>query len=168
MSAGGSSRGALAAMSRNAKRELVHLLFGGRDAVRPGSVLADHSLKRQSAADETVKSATQPMDSRDPNAFSYSELRQAYLKRVQVLHPDKHRSVPQQQDQVQQEFVQLQEAWNKYDEVAKNLKRVRGGDGVDSSFTLFGVGCSFSDNETERKMREEITDQACRGWFSSG
>jgi hypothetical protein len=33
---------------------------------------------------------------------------------------------------------------------------------------MFGVGCSFSDNETERALREEITNQACRGWFSAG
>ena len=37
-----------------------------------------------------------------------------------------------------------------------------------SDFTKFGVGCSFSDSEEERALRSEITDQACRGWFSSG
>ena len=37
-----------------------------------------------------------------------------------------------------------------------------------ADFTQFGVGCSFSDSEQERQLRWEITDQACRGWFSSG
>ena len=42
------------------------------------------------------------------------------------------------------------------------------GDGAAANFTQFGVGCSFSDSEEERALRTEITDQACRGWFSSG
>ena len=41
-------------------------------------------------------------------------------------------------------------------------------DEYDNDFTLFGVGCSFSDSPQERKLRDEIMDQACRGWFPSG
>ena len=37
-----------------------------------------------------------------------------------------------------------------------------------NDFTLFGVGCSFSDSPEERKLRDEIMDQACRGWLPSG
>jgi len=33
---------------------------------------------------------------------------------------------------------------------------------------MFGVGCSFDDSPTERDLRNDIMDQACRGWFSSG
>ena len=33
---------------------------------------------------------------------------------------------------------------------------------------MFGVGCSFADSAQERDYRNEIMDQACRGWFSSG
>ena len=33
---------------------------------------------------------------------------------------------------------------------------------------MFGVGCSFADSPEERAMRDAITDQACRGWFSAG
>ena len=62
------------------------------------------------------------------------------------------------------------------------LKRRRGGDKKsdgsssaitsnnfeEGNFTMFGVGCSFSDNDQEKDLRNEITDQACRGWFSAG
>ena len=36
------------------------------------------------------------------------------------------------------------------------------------NFTMFGVGCSFADSPTERDLRNDIMDQACRGWFSAG
>ena len=39
---------------------------------------------------------------------------------------------------------------------------------VQNNFTMFGVGCSFSDSPTEQMHRTEIMDQASRGWFSSG
>jgi hypothetical protein len=68
-------------------------------------------------------------------------------------------------DQAKKKFVELQEAWSVYERYAKILKQ--SGD-ADASFTMFGVGCSFSDNERERTLRAEITDQACRGWFCSG
>ena len=40
--------------------------------------------------------------------------------------------------------------------------------GVQENFTLFGVGCSFSDNNDEKYKRSKIMDQACKGWFASG
>jgi hypothetical protein len=33
---------------------------------------------------------------------------------------------------------------------------------------MFGVGCSFSDNEQEKELRSKIMDEASRGWFSAG
>lgn len=30
------------------------------------------------------------------------------------------------------------------------------------------MGCSFADSPSEREHRNEIMEQACRGWFSSG
>jgi len=33
---------------------------------------------------------------------------------------------------------------------------------------VFGVGCSFADTPEERIRRNEIMDQACRGWFTDG
>jgi hypothetical protein len=92
------------------------------------------------------------------------------LERLHELHPDKRRAAPeshQKERYESNEFVSLQEAWSNYEEFAKALKRVDNGT-EEASFTLFGVGCSFADNERERAMRNEITDQACRGWFSAG
>jgi curved DNA-binding protein CbpA len=107
----------------------------------------------------------------DQSHYSYTELRKAYLRRVQHLHPDRYHNQslnPNKKvdrDQAKKKFVELQEAWSVYERYAKVLKQ--SGD-ADASFTMFGVGCSFSDNDRERDLRSEITDQACRGWFSSG
>lgn len=62
-------------------------------------------------------------------------------------------------------FVELQDAWDKYNAIAKNMNDR---DGPEDNFTMFGVGCSFSDTPSEQLRRTEIMDQACRGWFSSG
>lgn len=48
------------------------------------------------------------------------------------------------------------------------MKNVKGGEKEEANFTMFGVGCSFSDSPEEQQRRAEITDQACRGWFSGG
>eukprot|EP00978_Attheya_sp_CCMP212_P015762 scaffold40806_cov53-Attheya_sp.AAC.4 len=74
----------------------------------------------------------------------------------------------QQRQQKKELFVELQEAWANYESAAKLLKRVGDGGSADANFTMFGVGCSFADSEEERKIRDAITDQACRGWFRSG
>jgi hypothetical protein len=80
------------------------------------------------------------------------------------------------------DFVALQVAWKRYDVFVKSSllennnsidkngtsSNNTNGGFTEGSFTMFGVGCSFSDNETERALREEITNQACRGWFSAG
>ncbi len=36
-----------------------------------------------------------------------------------------------------------------------------------NKFTMFGVGCSFSDTPIEREKRNEIMEQASKGWFPS-
>jgi hypothetical protein len=33
---------------------------------------------------------------------------------------------------------------------------------------MFGVGCSFADNDQERQYRNYIMDQAARGYFTTG
>jgi len=141
------SRAARATSSRRAKQELVRLLFGSKYS----------------------KSGPEAHQKLDHSIYSYAELRSAYLERIQTIHPDKSHSSPQggREKTKRDEFVALQEAWRKYDDFAKMMRRVDG-DEMEASFTLFGVGCSFADNEAERALREEITDQACRGWFSSG
>ncbi|CAB9527554.1 expressed unknown protein [Seminavis robusta] len=148
-----SSRAASAASSRRVKQELVRLLFG-------------KSNKESTIIQATTTANKKPLDH---TSFSYSDLRTAYLQRLQTLHPDKDYSKretdPHHHSRRHHEFVQLQQAWDRYDQMAKV---VANNIDADSSFTLFGVGCSFADNEREREWRNEITDQACRGWFSSG
>mmetsp|Transcript_27269 Transcript_27269/g.80378 ORF Transcript_27269/g.80378 Transcript_27269/m.80378 type:complete len:225 (-) Transcript_27269:588-1262(-) len=147
------TRGAAAANSRRVKQRLVQLLFGhkftgkGREAHRK----------------------------LDFAVYSYADLRSAYLKRIHDLHPDKkfsHNKVSKKElksfNGDHSEFVTLQEAWVNYEEVAKMMKRVSKGDEMDANFTLFGVGCSFSDSPEEQKRRSDIMDQAGRGWFTSG
>lgn len=146
-----STRAAAAASSGAAKREVVRLLFGKELSGKGPAAhrLLDHSI------------------------YSYTELKRAYLSRLQHLHPDKSHGIweslsQNEKEERKHEFVQLQDAWDRYEVFAKTMKQVEKGDKSDASFTLFGVGCSFSDNEMEREMRAEITDQACRGWFSAG
>jgi hypothetical protein len=147
---GTGTRGASAALSRRVKQEVVRLLFGpslagkGPDAHRK----LDHSI------------------------YTYDQLRKAYLERVHALHPDKnaHRRNVQSttnKNDSKEQFVEIQEAWAKYEEVARMMKTVENG-APEANFTLFGVGCSFSDSDAERAWRAEITDQASRGWFTSG
>lgn len=157
------TRGAVAANSRRVKQRLVHLLFGHK----------------------YVGKGWEAHKKLDFAAYSYADLRSAYLKRIHELHPDKYAhkkaskiSVKTQNEDnyagvkfssnMQNEFVLLQEAWANYDEVAKTMKRVSKGDEIDANFTMFGVGCSFADSPEERELRSDIMDQAGRGWFTSG
>lgn len=141
------TRAASAASSRKAKQELVRLLFGpkyyrrGPEAHR----MLDHSI------------------------YTHADLKSAYLARIQELHPDKRRNETQFSSASDRdaEFISLQEAWSNYETFAKALTKVSNGS-READFTLFGVGCSFSDNDAERERRNEITDQACRGWFAAG
>ena len=174
------TRAASATVRLRAKQELVRLLFGSQ-LVRKGHQahrLLDHSI------------------------YSYDDLRSAYLKRIHELHPDKRRAelatadtsdsittiprilVHQSARSVRNttikpedtsNFVELQNAWSRYEEFARMIKKVgKGADGdrrhlqVDANFTMFGVGCSFSDNEQEKELRSKIMDEASRGWFSAG
>ena len=148
-----STRAASAANSLRAKQALVKVLFAHKYSGKGPQArkMLDHSI------------------------YTYDELRAAYLERVQQLHPDKYHdkrtlndSVTMDKEDAKRQFVDLREAWNRYEDVAKLMKRVSGGDETAANFTLFGVGCSFSDNEEERNLRNEIMDQASRGWFSSG
>lgn len=147
MTTTGGTRAARAATSRKVKQELVNLLFGK----------------------EYRKSSPEGHRKLDYSIYSYDDLRKAYLQKLHLLHPDKQRNKVSENDQAdRQEFQQLHDIWSQYDEMAKSMMKVAGGDGESANFTMFGVGCSFSDSETERALRNDITDQACRGWFSSG
>ena len=61
----------------------------------------------------------------------------------------------------------MQSAWAEYEKLAKMMTKVGSGSS-DADFTLFGVGCSFSDSPEEQRKRSEIMDEACRGWFTAG
>lgn len=160
------TRAASAAFSLRAKQDLVRILFGPKNSNRNNGPelhrLMDHSI------------------------YTYNDLKREYLKRIQTLHPDKRRSERNDDNNEKQQlhgcseiqsnesnssdFVELQDAWKKYEGIAKLTKRTNRGldDNVEGSFTMFGVGCSFSDNDTEREIRNEIMDQASKGWFPSG
>jgi DnaJ-class molecular chaperone len=149
MSTGGTSV-FRAATSRQVKQELVRLLFGKQYA-RTGPEGHQKML--------------------DYSMYAYGDLKKAYLERAQEIHPDKNKSNNNvdnnnKSKHSKHQFHELQDAWDKYEELAKAMKKVKNGE--TANFTMFGVGCSFSDNEQERALRDEITDQACRGWFSSG
>lgn len=148
-----STRAAAAATSRRAKQELVRLLF------RPQYAGKGPEAHRKL----------------DSSGYSYSDLRKAYLERIHSIHPDKfahhetkvENDTQNVKDDLHSRFVELQDAWDRYEMVAK-MMNVTKGDKHEGSFTMFGVGCSFADSPEERALRSEITDQACRGWFSSG
>jgi len=126
---------------------------------------------------------------------SYSRLREVYLQKVHMMHPDKiahHRNKQQKlkedgtlkndnntskDDHLQ--FIELKHAWEEYNTSVRIVQRRNdessnkqySGDDFweeEDNFTMFGVGCSFADSEEERDLRNEIMEQACRGWLPSG
>ncbi|GKY95371.1 hypothetical protein MPSEU_000498800 [Mayamaea pseudoterrestris] len=104
----------------------------------------------------------------DSYKVSYKNLRAAYLQKLHELHPDKAFVNAKQAKAL---FVELRTAWETYERVCKPHRQSASSNCDEndrSDFTMFGVGCSFSDNEREKQLRSEIMDQACRGWFSSG
>ena len=121
---------------------------------------------------------------------TYTQLRMAYLRQVHEMHPDKNRHKEQSaadstnlfKEDVHIKFIELKNAWEEYHQSVRIVQKHT--DGTTSSknkqaadddyleeeddFTMFGVGCSFADSPEERDLRNEIMEQACRGWFSSG
>jgi len=162
----GTTRAASAAALRNAKLKLVKLLY----------------------RDECCKAGAIGYGCFNLSTYSYKDLRRAYLKKLQVVHPDKiygnsngfdrnqfgEKQVKKDanllftKEEFKKKFQDLQSTWDRYEELSKSMTKVIQGDGTTANFTKFGVGCSFSDNDEEKALRREITDQACRGWFTSG
>jgi hypothetical protein len=136
-----SGRAAAAIAARRAKQELVRLLFStGKPKLKTSSLM-------------------------DISKYSYRDLRSAYLEKLHELHPDKAADATVAKGL----FVELQTAWLAYEQISKSFRQSSSeSSGAEADFTMFGVGCSFSDNEQEKTLRLEIMDQACRGWFSSG
>ncbi len=174
MSSGG--RAASASNSKKVKQRLVQILFGKK------------YTKQGREAHRHLDYAT----------YTYEELRKAYFEQVQLLHPDKNASKMLSENETlkisrldspmepiegnwkdvedtlkrhnarnkHEEFIDLQEAWEDYHGLSKAIKK--GCKTVEGDFTMFGVGCSFSDSPAEQRRRSEIMDQAGRGWFSAG
>ncbi len=129
---------------------------------------------------------------------TYSQLRTAYLQLIHEMHPDKNRHKEQVAENPTQhdngnrkspkedahiKFIELKDAWEEYHKSVRIVQKHTDGTTTRSkkeqsndddyweeedNFTMFGVGCSFADSPEERDLRNEIMEQACRGWFSSG
>jgi len=98
------------------------------------------------------------------------------------MHPDKlQHNQKQNKEDVHIQFIELKNAWEEYHASVRIVQRKSNDKSIQSldnnddyleedgdEFTLFGVGCSFADSQTERDLRNKIMDQASRGWFSSG
>jgi len=199
-----STRATSAAHSNIAKQRLIALLSKYSEttatSVGSGEIWQNHCSRNTT----TTKP---PAVFNDFESRSYDELRVAYLKSLQQLHPDKRYASHHHQTQQQQQqsynhqsrtpptlneneekaigrreehhaFIELQDAWNKYEKMTKCFSRVGLGKGgsekdlemrkVQQKFTMFGVGCSFADSPSESQRRREFMDQACRGWLSAG
>lgn len=176
------TRAASAAITQRAKQSLVNILFK-----------SDYARKGPQAHRKL-----------DAASYSYTDLKDAYLKRIHCIHPDKCTSNAKDIDQnninqdtlikggswndniydwegirsktkkeysLHDAFIELQDAWKKYDKVVKSMQQGQSESemrGVQEDFTLFGVGCSFADNVEERDLRSQFMDQACRGWLKAG
>ena len=195
-----STRAGSATASLRAKQNLVRLLFPNTNA---SSSQGGHFTSSQSSS--PLSSSSSSMDT-TAAALSYSDLRTAYLQKVQELHPDKHyctnhspswssfgvtsssKTETQYPPLRKSLFQQVQEAWKLYESFAKNSNQCllssskhkpsgnemtasteqQSQTAFDANFTMFGVGCSFADNEQERQYRNYIMDQAARGYFTTG
>lgn len=149
--------------------------------------------QRQTSAKKKARPCVSGSGSGDSQQkrFSYSQLRAVYLQKVHDMHPDKvaHKINVNDNNNNQQskemeksahlEFIELKNAWEEYHASARIVQSSRRADRADvvvwdeeeeeeDNFTMFGVGCSFADSPEERDRRNEIMEQACRGWFSSG
>jgi hypothetical protein len=106
--------------------------------------------------------------------YTHLQLRMAYLQRVHMMHPDKQLSTSEyiRDQSAHEKFVQLQNAWEAYNLSARMFLRTTNAeqgkkfdDDGNNDFIMFGVGCSFSDSPEEKERRNEIMEQACKGWF---
>ena len=128
------------------------------------------STRVTSAASKRAKAAliTLLFPRQQSKRYSHTQLRTAYLQKVHIMHPDKQRSTSSTCDKTaHQKFIQLQNAWEAYNASARMFNKTKGDNSQDneSNFTMFGVGCSFSDSPQERTLREEFMDQACTGFL---
>ncbi|KAG8459421.1 hypothetical protein KFE25_013057 [Diacronema lutheri] len=94
---------------------------------------------------------------------SHADVRRAYLAHAMRVHPDK--VAPNDYKRAHEQFAALQAAWDRYEhERPRNFRRRRKvGDDEDPTRQLYGVGCSWTDNEAERLERISVQEQAAHG-----
>mmetsp|Transcript_10021 Transcript_10021/g.20647 ORF Transcript_10021/g.20647 Transcript_10021/m.20647 type:complete len:308 (-) Transcript_10021:144-1067(-) len=150
----------------------------------------NHKHRAQSASTYSRNFAHANKNKNQTRRHTYSQLRAAYIEKVHLMHPDKiahQREKPKDEEEfvpeiggaeAHQKFIELKNAWEEYDASMRLIRQhsqknsnIEGEDFWDEeqdNFTTFGVGCSFADTPRERELRNEIMEQACRGWFSFG
>ena len=173
----GSTRAAAASNSQRIKQRLVKILFSeqysnqGRDSHRKLN-FASYSYE------ELRKAYLQKVQILHPDKI---EFKKKHVHKFQLPTAMKcedaegtsswrkvEETIKKQASRdLHEKFVDLKEAWDQYEKVGKLMKS-RSDRDIQNNFTMFGVGCSFSDNPDEQRRRAEIMDQASRGWFSAG
>ena len=136
------TRAARAATSRQAKQEIVRLLFG------------------------TKYSKTGPEKHKllDYSIYSYTDLKKAYLEKLQEIHPDKFKQQQQQQHinnnstttttTTTHYFHELQTAWKKYDDIAKAMKSFKNNSNSNrNTKPLMETICSRLDLHKMKRMK---------------
>lgn len=172
------TRAAAATLSLRTKEALIRILFRSSNS---------YQQEQKTTFDEMLKSHGNGKEA--PTNLSYHDLKKIYLIRIHELHPDKRRGAIDENiigvdrksvtrssaresgiSPCTKEFVELQSAWERYESIVKAMKIEDSGSGMvdEANFTMFGVGCSFADNDSERSFRDEIMDQASKGWIPSG
>jgi hypothetical protein len=173
----GSTRAAAASNSRRIKQRLVNILFReqhskqGRDSHQKLDFASYSYAELRKAYLEKVqilhpdKIEFKKKDVTKfnfPPAMKWGEIEESPTWR------DVEAAIKKESSRdLHEKFVDLKEAWDDYEKVGK-LTKSRSDRDIQNNFTMFGVGCSFSDNPDEQRRRAEIMDQASRGWFSAG
>ncbi len=184
MSSGG--RAAAAANSKKVKQRLVNVLFG-KDYSKRGREAHKKLDFAAYSYDDLRKAYFEKVQLLHPDKSVNQSLTQdQYVQTISSLDQQKeHTKLPTEplegnwrdvQNAMQrhnykstnEEFIDLKEAWEDYHRISKVMKKGNNARSVKTDFTMFGVGCSFSDSPAEQKKRSDMMDQACRGWLSAG
>jgi len=176
-----STRAAAAANSRRVKQRLIQIIFGAKNSIqgRESHRLLDYASYSYT---DLRKAYFERVQLLHPDKIKFrnedemiDKLKSPTKEKIETLLSEENEKIgwKETNEAIQKSkssrgheaFVELQEAWKNYNDIAKKMNDR---DGPEDNFTMFGVGCSFSDNPSEQLKRTEIMDQACRGWFSSG
>lgn len=122
---------------------------------------------RAAMVQRAQKNLLKLLDHSEKSGSSPAQLQRVYLQRLQEWHPDKQKTKKDSKA-----FRDIVEAWRTYQDLLKGVGSSsitnRSSAEVTTDFTRFGVGCSFSDSEQERKERNAIMEQAGKGWLPDG